>query len=911
MTSYAKKWIVRDDVGHIYGPFEVTKLKDLLTKGILTGDEQTAQYPAGDWRPMSTEPELYNLILDTLSSKKEPAAVDQPAPKVSEKKPTIPTEIFSKQKTKLKIIPPHTMTRTQTKQEPLSKKTSFFGKLKWGPNFVPIALVIGAFVLFFFGAVFKNSHGKNASINLLAPHPKVNGDSQKAENFIKEGMAAFEKDTYLNYVRAEESFVQAVNEAPENPDALLMLILTDLELWPLTKQDSYDQSTIQNLIQAISKADKLGARRAVASPAVELMLGNDATARTEIDSALVKEPNDAFLYAMKGQTYFEMGDFTQAASYFEKAGTLNPQWVKSFYRLGLSFSKLGQGAQAQQYLIQTLKMNPNHPAARLELGVVEAHYFNHDEKGKEYLTVALDGDEKLLPFIEARGRISLAGILVRAGDNVAAKKQALMAEQLSPQDPDLVELLNRLGEKASEVQGGLDREHMSLGDQYMRTENYLGAQAQYKAAFASNPKNARAAMKIAEALWKLHQSTEAMEYLQKSIGADSQFIESYVMLADYKSQRYDFEGAARTLEAALKKSSKNYEIYRGFGELELRRGNLGAAETNIIHALQLYEADLLSNELMSKIQLSNKNLVKALEYGKKAIDIDRGDPKAQVEYARALGAYEGIKGAVTYLRDLISLYPAQTELRTGLADILIQDEQYSIAEQILKQVVAAEESNKEAFLLLGDSQFAQSNYNGAINSYFASARIDPSDPTGLSRAGELYLKTNRLAEAIKQFELVLRVNGLFPRTHYNLARAYFAEGITEEALNHLAQEKKLNPRLADPYEFAGDILLSTRKFQGAVREYQTASEYRPLGAAIYVKLAKAYRGQGLYDEAMAMLRLAAAKESGNSEIYKEYGYIYDLKGMAAEALANFEKYLTLEPGAADRAAITAKINELK
>jgi tetratricopeptide (TPR) repeat protein len=155
------------------------------------------------------------------------------------------------------------------------------------------------------------------------------------------------------------------------------------------------------------------------------------------------------------------------------------------------------------------------------------------------------------------------------------------------------------------------------------------------------------------------------------------------------------------------------------------------------------------------------------------------------------------------------------------------------------------------------------------------------------------------------------VNGLFPKTHYNLARTYFGQGYADEALKELEQEKKLNPKLADPYEFAGDILLATRKFSAAVREYQRASEFRSDGAAIFVKLAKAYRGQGSYDEAMAMLRLAAAKESGFSEIYKEYGYIYDAKGSAPEALANFERYLNLEPGASDREAITQKMKQLQ
>jgi tetratricopeptide (TPR) repeat protein len=929
MAAQAKKWIVRDDIGHIYGPFEVTKLKDLLAKGILTGDEQTAQYPAGDWRPMSTEPELYNLILDTLSAQQKRPAVmpGEPPPKrpelskKSEASHETPQVTIPFPKERIKTKPNIDVKIKEKVKRPTPEprrfapaplqEDSLFEKIKESHNLVPILLIFGALLLFSIGTIYRTGNGKRTAINLLVPHPKAQGNPAQAEDLIKAGVTAFSKDTYSNYVKAEEAFVGAVNESPVNSDALLMLILTDLELWPFTKQDSSDQGTVQSLMQAISRADKLGTKRAVAAPAVEMILGNDSTARTEIDSALVKEPNEAFLYAMKGQTYFDTGDYVQATSYFEKAAALNPNWVKSYYQTGLSYSKQGLGPQAQQALFQALRMNPSHPSARMELGVVETRYLNDDQKAQEYLSVALSSEEKMPPFVEARGRIAWASLLSRMGDNVGAKKQAMLASQLSPNDPDVVELLAKWGEKSSESGGGLDHEHMALGDQYMRTENYLGAQAQYKAAFTSNPKNARAAMKVAEALWKLHQAGEAMEFLQKSIGSDSKFIESYILLADYKSQRYDFEGAARALDAALKKNQKNYEIFRGYGQLELRRGNLPAAETNLIHALQLYEVDLLSNELMSKVQFGKKDLVKAIEYGKKAIDIDRGDPAAQVEYARALGAYEGVKGATAYLRDLISLYPAQTQLRIGLADILIQDEQYAIAEQILRQVVAAEESNKEAFLLLGDAQYAQNNFNGAINSYFTSGRIDPSDPTGLSRAGELYLKMNKTAKAIEEFNLVLRVNEVFPRTHYNLARAYLAEGITEKALEELAQEKKLNPRLADPYEFAGDILLSTRHFQQAVREYQMASEYRPLGAGLYVKLAKSYRGQGLYDEAMAMLRLAAAKESGYSEIYKEYGYIYDAKGMAPEAVSNFERYLTLEPNSSERETIAAKIKELK
>jgi tetratricopeptide (TPR) repeat protein len=937
MTSQAKKWIVKDDVGHIYGPFDLNKLRDLLTKGILTGEEEAAQYPAGDWQPMSAEADLYNLILDALSAEKKKAPPISPKPNLvavpRQDEEAIKTEIYTK-------TPSKTQTQTQTKSSTKSKKkkipegprhspligssketvieltdtAKLIERFRLKSNVIPIILIILAFILFFLGSTLKTSARKNVTISLLAPHIKSKGSSSRSQEFVKEGMGFFYKDTISNYIRAEEDFVQAIEQAPDNSSAILMLILTDLELWPLTKQDSSDQSILQNLLQLISKIDVLDTKREIAAAAVEMALGHDAVARTQIDSALVKNPGEGFLYALKGQTYHDSAEYSQAASYFEKAMALLPAWAKPPYYLGLSYSKQGLGAQAQQSLIQALKINPSHPGARLELGVIESRDFNHDDKAREFLTVALDGDERLPPFTESRGRISLAGIFMRAGDNSAAKKQALIAAQLTPSDADVTDLLLKLGEKKSAADpsgAGQSREHMALGDQYMRTANYLGAQAQYKSAFEANPQNARAAMKVAEALWKLHQSNEAMDYLQKSVGADPRFIEGYVLLADYKSQRYDFEGAARALDAAIKRNPKNYEIFRGYAELEFRRGNISAAEVSIIKAIQLYEIDLSSNILMSKIQMAKKDLLKALEFAKKATDIDRGDPDAQVNYGHVLAVYQGVKAGVNYLKDLIDLYPAIIELRVGLADILITDEQYSVAEEVLKQVIAAQDTNKEAYLLLGDAEFDQENFDGAIASYLSAARIDPSDPTPLFRSGEVYLKANKPSEAIKQFQLVLRVNPLFPRTHYNLARAYFSHGLTEEAISELEQEKKLNPKLADPYEFSGDILLTTRKFTQAIRDYQKASEFRPLGAGIYVKLAKAYRGAGSYDAAMAMLRLAAAKESGFSEIYKEYGYIYDVKGMPAEAVTFFEKYLSLEPNASDKDAITEKIKQLK
>ena len=145
----------------------------------------------------------------------------------------------------------------------------------------------------------------------------------------------------------------------------------------------------------------------------------------------------------------------------------------------------------------------------------------------------------------------------------------------------------------------------------------------------------------------------------------------------------------------------------------------------------------------------------------------------------------------------------------------------------------------------------------------------------------------------------------------NLARAYQNLGLGDLALKELDEEKRLNPRLADPYEFSGDLFMASRKYAAAAKEYQKASQIKPQEAAIFVKLAKAYRGQGSTDAALAMLRLAAAKESGVAEIYREYGQVYEAKGMAEQAVVSYEQYLRLDPNAADKSEILGKIKELQ
>ena len=76
-------------------------------------------------------------------------------------------------------------------------------------------------------------------------------------------------------------------------------------------------------------------------------------------------------------------------------------------------------------------------------------------------------------------------------------------------------------------------------------------------------------------------------------------------------------------------------------------------------------------------------------------------------------------------------------------------------------------------------------------------------------------------------------------------------------------------------------------------------------------MARCNRRSGSLDAALSLLREAEAKESGNPDLYKELGAIYQTKGMGEEALKSYDRYLALMPNAPDRRQVEAQMHRIE
>jgi tetratricopeptide (TPR) repeat protein len=295
-------------------------------------------------------------------------------------------------------------------------------------------------------------------------------------------------------------------------------------------------------------------------------------AKSLVEAMLDARANEAqpaiIFYYLKGSLLESINEHSAAVGYLQSAEHSWPQWTLPYVMEASAQTKLEQYGEAANIYRRILQGNPAHTVARIELGILEYKYFNHLDLGERFLNQALESQGAPRTTL-SRGYLGLAEIALKRGDQRKALRNAQTAFSLNSSNTVAKNMIVQLGGvdlfRKTPVKG---QQLLLEGDQFFREGDFHAAQAHYKAAFDEDPRNAYAALKAAQCLWKLSFSTEAIDWLNRAIKADPSLMEAYVTMADYQAQRYNFLAATRILETAKHVNPKSYEVYRGFALVE-------------------------------------------------------------------------------------------------------------------------------------------------------------------------------------------------------------------------------------------------------------------------------------------------------------------------------------------------------
>jgi tetratricopeptide (TPR) repeat protein len=949
----ATKWLVKSENGRELGPYTTDVILRMISEGALSGLEKIKKYPEGKWITFSSRPDFYDKILEVLEKEASPDLVkkntnknetttsdnnsesQEISDKTTIKRPDEKQiemiknsiEVQKKQEEELvnkaKIIVPKITYvesyNTEENSELLKAKQSALSKASIKRSYyfaifyfsISFALLYLSYQYFFDDQIQQTKSIYKLKIPQGSSQKKLSIQEQKT--ILLKAKTLYAKDTFESLAEAQDLVVNVIESANLNKDARGFLCLIYRELWPYVSQEADDLSAVKLAHQGAKTIDAIGINSFYCDYLRLLIDGKTDEARGILDHALndPKHSTSPILYEMKSEILAFRSDYDSVSLYAEKSFQLWPEWIKPRLQKAKFLIQSGQNSKVKEIFDFILKQNSEHRVAGLEYGIFEYKVLKKIDESQTRLEFYTALNQKAPITLEGQAYFTLAQIYFEKRNVALATEFIKIAKKKLPNNKMIAELYQKItGEEYQVKEVGQVAELISLGDQYQKTGNCFAAQAQFKAAFKLDPKNAVAAMKAGVCLWELSLSLEAIQWVRKAIEADDKLVRAHLLLAEYLSNRYDTNSAINTLNKINSKAPNNPEIFRQFAAVELRRGRVKEAKVYIEKSLRLFDNDIESQIVAAKVLAVAGDFQGSQKYAIRAIELDSTNSEAQIIYSKILSKFRGGDVALAYLKDLIAKYSYSINYRQTYAEILMEQTKYSEALNVLEQIISIQPKSKLAKLAAGTCLKMIGKNDQAIQYFLDSVVIDPSDPEGLFKAAQLYFELGKLEDAKKYAKRTLQTIAQFPGAYLLLAKINFKENQYKEALENAHTEKKYYPENVEVYIFISELHSDQKNFQACTKEIQTGIKVRPQMTKLYIIAASCYRQSGSPDIAESMINIASGIESGHPELYREQAAVFEQKGDPRAAAVSYQKYLNLSPNAPDRKAVEARIQIL-
>ena len=465
------------------------------------------------------------------------------------------------------------------------------------------------------------------------------------------------------YLKAQNEWIQAIEGDPKNKLALSYICLAYLELWPFSNKSLKDKKTISSVASHIGAIDQGGIYSALCQSIGYLIKEQydqaESLVKTSIEEAgKNKNPDNVlpFFYYLKSLVQKNQLKYEMTLKSLEYVQTLLPQWVRPYSLSAEILKQRKELSPALKNYLKILKINPQHKGALLNKAVLEYQYLGKQKLAQTNIQKALNQPDLVLSSDLASAYFVLTQIALKNNDPKQALEYGKKSYSLNPSNKQLENMISQIGGdeqvKKTKVKS---QQLIERGDQFTREGRLVTAQGYYKTAFeVDQGKNSLAAKKMGQNLWKLGLAVEAIEWLKKSITADPEHLESYILLSDYYSQVYDFDNASRILNTARKKSPNSVDIFKGYALLQFRRENFEGVIMFSQKAIELYESDVDSYVLMSQTYRKTGEFDLSLKMASQAVEINSNSRPAQIQYGYALGHTHGPDTAFSHFEKLIS-----------------------------------------------------------------------------------------------------------------------------------------------------------------------------------------------------------------------------------------------------------------
>lgn len=359
------------------------------------------------------------------------------------------------------------------------------------------------------------------------------------------------------------------------------------------------------------------------------------------------------------------------------------------------------------------------------------------------------------------------------------------------------------------------------------------------------------------------------------------------------------DDAIRALEKAHELAPERAEVDFNLGLLYWKRGDIGKAKNAYRDGIALdgSQPGALQNYALLLMKTGESQLaIDPLLALKKVPELSLASRVSLIEcYLKT----KNQEAADRETDELLQTGLAPAADQTALAAILIQENDATAAEKVLRSSLRLDPNQAKAYAALGVVLMNRKSYEEAAKALENAVNLEPDSAEFAMAFSESLLLWNRQTTLLVFLKSVEPRFRALPEFQYKLALAYYGVQEFSNAVTTLEGLLKTSPRRQDQiYYILGNSYFSMGKFDESEAAFRKAIALNPKEPDYYENLATLLRKQGpsRLDDAILQLKRAAEFAPSDPRLSLQLGLCYESKGDWSQAASLLEKTVQYQPG---------------
>lgn len=229
------------------------------------------------------------------------------------------------------------------------------------------------------------------------------------------------------------------------------------------------------------------------------------------------------------------------------------------------------------------------------------------------------------------------------------------------------------------------------------------------------------------------------------------------------------------------------------------------------------------------------------------------------------------------------------------ANSLIRDGRLDQAAAVLRELLAADPDNSEAWYKQGNVFKGLDRPADALASYQRAIDLTPNYTAAHCNRSVVLLALGRAQEALRGLERAIEIDPHDAIAHYNLGVTAQALGRMDAALAAYDNAIGLNPHYAEAHFSRGNALARLERWEEALASYDRALLLEPHNVAAHLHRGNVLRALQRWDEALESYDRAIALTPDQADGHFNRGVLLEQLKRFPAALASFDRAVAINP----------------